>query len=309
MKILQVATSTEGGAGIAARRLNSALNSAGFNSTLITGSAQKIPLNMDEIRVKKNIFIRNLSRVITVMQQRFLQRSDYLMTPFSLNTLSAEEIIESMPDVIHIHTFYNLLSSTTLSELCESEIPIFITLHDERFFTGGCHYALDCVNFENNCNSCPETTKRFQGAVRSAQDGLAIAFNRNHRPSVIAPSEWIAGRARRSRTLGSCDVATINNPLDLNFVNKTERNRVSREPSRPYLVTFIAQDLSSPFKGIQTILDCIEKYKLEFEKSNIKFVFVGMGLEIQIGNLKFRQYPNSDPSWAFTGFSRSDLFA
>jgi nucleoside-diphosphate-sugar epimerase len=47
MKILQIATSTNGGAGIAARRLNAALNTIGINSLLLSGSLTHLSKNQN----------------------------------------------------------------------------------------------------------------------------------------------------------------------------------------------------------------------------------------------------------------------
>ena len=307
MRVLQLATSTDGGAGIAARRLNDALNAIGVDSVLLTGSSDKHPKKTSELVVKKSFIIRNFSKVVTVLQNRLLQKGNFLMTPFSLETIAIESILNLKPDVIHLHTFYNFLNTETISKICNSGIPLFLSLHDERFYTGGCHHAMGCAGFEAECLHCPETKSFFQEITVRAQDKLAVAFNQQQDPTVIAPSEWIASRARRSKILKNADVVKISNPLGLEFIASSEGIRESRDPTSPFLVTFVAQDLQNPFKGLDTLLECIKKYEKDFRNQNIQFIFVGKGPNIDIGDLKARQHEKIDSTKMIDIYRDSDL--
>ncbi len=307
MKVLQIATTTAGGAGIAARRLNAALNSLGVDSILITGAHKELPKNPFEIVVKKRILNRNLSRFATVFQAKFVQRKNLLVTPISLGVISAEEILKRKPDIIHMHSFYNLLNMKTISDICDSDIPIFITLHDERFFTGGCHHSLHCLNFEDTCTNCHETNDLFSNIVVRAQYNLGQAIKRSSELTVITPSNWIGTRARSSKILEFAEFFQVNNPLSLEFIQKSEIPKKEKEIFDPYIVTFVAQDLRSPYKGIETLLNCIGKYEKEFSSQNIQFTFVGQGSEIEIGELKARQYGKIDSIELIDVFYESDL--
>ncbi len=307
MRVLQIATSTDGGAGIAARRLNAALNSIGVDSELLTGSSLKLSRNKHERVVKKNFLMQNFSKIITVLQFKFLQKNQFLMTPFSLEAISVKDILYFKPDVIHLHTFYNLLSTKTISEICSSGIPVFISLHDERFYTGGCHYAMSCSGFEDECARCPETGILFQKIVLRSQNNLAGAFKPHQSLTVIAPSEWIANRARSSKVLINADVVKINNPLSSEFITSSGRIQESRDLTKPFLVIFAAQDLQNPFKGLDTLLECIRRFEQEFKDQDIKFVFVGKGPEIDIGSLKAHQFEKIDEPKMIDVYLGSDL--
>jgi glycosyltransferase involved in cell wall biosynthesis len=307
MKILQIATSAGGGAGIAAVRLNSALNSLGLHSVLLSGSSSTLPRNKNEVIAKKKIVIRNLSKVITVLQSRLVQKRAFLMTPYSIDTISVEEILKHNPEIIHIHTFYNLLSAKTISKICNLGIPVFISLHDERFYTGGCHHALFCSKFKSKCSNCPETPTLFHEVILRAQDELTKAFGQDETPIVIAPSHWILLRAKASKVLEKAEIFKINNPLSPEFIEKSERHRKNRVEPRPFLITFVAQDLYSPYKGLESLVDCINLYEDEFVRHNIKFVFVGKGPEVEIGALKWRQYKKVNSSKLIDIYFESDL--
>lgn len=289
MKIIQIATSTDGGAGIAARRLNSTLNGYGEDSTLFSGSSPKLTIEENENIKKKNFIIRNYSRLLTFFQRFLLQRNVYLMTPWSIQATSSAWILDAKPDVIHIHTFYNLLSTETISDLCESGKPIFITLHDERFYTGGCHHALGCANFKSECAHCPQSRALFDPLVIRQQRKLSESFKKAKSLTVIAPSDWIAARARRSTVLEFAEVVKINNPLESEFISNSILEKKGKKSSSSFVVSFVAQDLFNPYKGLKTLLKCIEIHKNEFIKEQILFMFVGRGPEIDIKELKFKQ--------------------
>lgn len=307
MNILQIATSMDGGAGIAARRLNEALNSIGNESKLLTGASPKVSRNKNELVAKKNFLARNLSRAATVLQAKLLQNQNLLMTPFSKKIVSVQKILSLKPDIIHLHTFYNFLDTKSILDICNSGIPIFISLHDERFYTGGCHHALSCSRYEDSCSNCPEARTFFQGMVARAQNKLTYAFGQTQNLTVIAPSDWIANRARSSKVLRKAEVVKINNPLGAQFITSSARSRTIRDASRPFLVTFVAQDLQNPFKGLETLLECISKFENEFRGENIQFMFVGKGPEIRIGSLKARQYKKIGMSKMIDVYLDSDL--
>jgi glycosyltransferase involved in cell wall biosynthesis len=307
VKVLQIASSTEGGAGIAARRLNSALNSIGLDSLLLSGTSAKMPRNQHEIVVAKNFVTRNVSRINTVLQAKLVQKKEFLMTPVSLKTVSVERILGLKPDIIHLHTFYNLLSTETISRICNSGIPIFVSLHDERFYTGGCHHALNCFRFEEECLRCPESENLFHGIVFRAQGKLVRAFSQQKNLTIIAPSDWIANRAKGSKVLANSNIVKVNNPLSLEFISQSDCDQKNKDSSSPFLVTFVAQDLQNPFKGLNTLLECIGKYEKEFKEQNIKFIFVGKGPEVDIGILKAQQYGKIDSSKMIDIYLKSDL--
>jgi glycosyltransferase involved in cell wall biosynthesis len=307
MKILQIASSTSGGAGIAASRLNASLNSLGVESILFSGDSVNAMSSENEIVFKKTLITRSLSKLITVLQATFLQRHAFLMTPYSLETSALRTIMKHKPDVIHLHTFYNLLSVNSISQICNSGIPIFITLHDERFYTGGCHHSLACQKFRESCLACPETSRLFQNVTAQAQKELILALGSTKRLTVIAPSEWIAHRARSSKALMNADVIQVHNPVGREFIEGAKRHRKPKDSSSPYLVTFVAQDLYSPYKGLDTLLECIQRYNEEFIKENIKFIFVGKGPEIFAGSLKARQVDQITPSELVDIYLESDL--
>lgn len=307
MRIIQIATSTEGGAGIAARRLNIALNELGLDSTLLSGSNPKLRQLDKEVVHGKNLTLRYVSKLLTLFQQTFVQNQDLLVTPMSLGTLSAKEILKLKPDIVHLHSFYNLLDFRGFRALSESGIGMFLSLHDERLYTGGCHHALDCTNFQNKCIKCPETKRVFHQSIERSQKSLMNIFEKIPNLTVIAPSEWIAERARRSRVLGNAKIIVLNNPISEEFIRQSDFETQNKSKNNPFIVTFIAQDIFSPYKGLNSLIECITKFENSFINENIQFNFVGNGEDLKFEKIRFEQFKKIDPSFMSEIYKNSDL--
>ena len=52
--------------------------------------------------------------------------------------------------IFHIHNWFNLINLMELRKLLDLGYGVVFTLHDQRLFTGGCHYSLNCSKFKIN---------------------------------------------------------------------------------------------------------------------------------------------------------------
>ena len=286
MKVVQIATTTAGGAGIAARRLNASLNLSGIESKLITGTANVKEAAPNEIVLKKGSIKRLLSKSITFLQSRIIQKDKFLVTSLSLPVLSVSRVQKEKPDVIHIHSAYNFVNSKTILEFCRLGIPIFLTLHDERFFTGGCHHSFSCEGYRSSCTQCPYVRKGFKSLTSKELAGMIAGYGQETNLSIIAPSHWIYKKAQASAALGDSAMFKIFNSIDDSYAQDYSIEKFVRSE---YVVTFVAQDLFSSYKGLGTLLECINTYEKEFKEQNIKFQFVGKGDKLEIGDSLYKQ--------------------
>ena len=154
IRVIHLATSLHGGAGIAARRTHEALMSYGADSRLysFTGLDED---SKSAIELKRSYLRRIRSSITTILQAKLVQNSQKLVTPISLGNINLKWLKSEQFDVLHIHSFYNLLSIDQFRNCAKlfPEKKIFVTLHDERLLTGGCHYAGSCLQNQFNCNS------------------------------------------------------------------------------------------------------------------------------------------------------------
>lgn len=286
MKITHIATTTAGGAGIAARRLNGALNSVGVDSVLITGSSSGSTSERNEIKIQKSAIKQLLSKALTIIQSRVIQKDKFLITALSLPLLDIAMVKRENPDVIHIHSAFNLLNSKKILDLCDLGKPVFLTLHDQRFFTGGCHHSFDCMSYKNDCSKCPYVKRTFTQLPMNELTTMKEGYGRKPNLTVIAPSKWISEKAKESSTLGRSPIAKIYNSIHELYVQELP---IKSKQASGFIVTFVAQDLFNGYKGIYTLLECMKIYKKEFIERDIKFQFIGNGEKIVDQELVYRQ--------------------
>ena len=277
IQVLNLATSLNGGAGIAARRTHESLVEAGVDSHLLILRSEDF---LDDPRIKKvksSQISSFLSRANTVLQRKFVQDSNRLVTPISVATLADKDFEFYNPDVIHIHAYYNLLSTRRLWRISE-HFPtsrICVTLHDERLFTGGCHYTGGCSQFEKHCNNCPQASRLGKLLVQKSH-GLSLEEKRENY-KIITPSVWLADQVRRSSVLKKNPVHTLINPVPQIFFDQRQKERNQSN----FNVAFISQDLGNPYKGVKTVVDALAKLDLLIPPGKIVMTFVGRG-EVQL---------------------------
>lgn len=133
---------------------------------------------------------RTNSRVVTVANRVVQRRDAVLTTPFEYPRLSLGDIRSLDCDVVHLHNFYNLVSSRDIAQVSDLlEKPVLLTLHDERLLTGGCHYSLGCGSFAGTCSACPQVSAPARPFVRMNRTHMSSSLT--HLPHLICPSNWM----------------------------------------------------------------------------------------------------------------------
>jgi glycosyltransferase involved in cell wall biosynthesis len=277
MQVLNLATSLNGGAGIAARRTHESLVEAGHDSHLLVLRSENFLENPRVKKVKSSQLSNFLSKANTVLQRKFIQDSNRLVTPISVGTLAGRDFEFYKPDVIHIHAYYNLLSTRQLWRISEhfSASRICVTLHDERLFTGGCHYTGGCSQFERQCNDCPQASQLGKLLVEKSHDLSLKEKRENYR--IITPSAWLADQVRRSSVLKKNPVYTLINPVPQIFFDQHQKERNRSD----FNIAFISQDLDNPYKGVKTVIEALAKLDLLIPPGKVIMNFVGRG-EVQL---------------------------
>lgn len=116
------------------------------------------------------------------------------------------------PDILHLHWIGG--GFIPINVLGRVDQPILWTLHDEWAFTGGCHYAYDCIRFMEHCGACPQLQSTDPHDIsRRTWERKFQAFQRLN-ITIAAPSRWIAERARSSGLFRNCRIEVIPNGID-----------------------------------------------------------------------------------------------
>ena len=250
MKAIHITTSKSGGAGIAAQRISDSLTAVGVDSELWD---RKQILNKLNLGFIEHLKIYVASPILTKLQRNLVQNSSELMTPNSLSLTNLSNFNEINVDLIHIHSFYNLLNTKSFQELALLNKPVVITLHDLRLITGGCHAEIDCKKYQDQCSECPKVHKVFRPTVAKQKRSLTSIIQEGSNITLVSPSEWLSSRILMSGNFPKSMVKVINNPVPDCF----ESTRVGRIQKGRLTIGFSAYDLQSPYKGLEVLIKAI----------------------------------------------------
>lgn len=164
-------------------------------------------------------------------------------------------------DVLNVHWTSYFLSLTSLDQLMALPTPVVFTLHDMTHFTGGCHYAAGCREFEHDCSPCAQLRFDPLGVPRDVRARRADIYAQR-RPWAIAPSAWMAEQARASGLFTEGHVAHVANCLDLGMFSP-QRRRSSRgafgiDPEAR-VILFGAFDNREKRKGFDLLIAAMRK--------------------------------------------------
>jgi len=251
----------EGGAARAVARLHLALRAEGLDSAMMV---QWKGGNLPDVFAPQGIAGRLFSRAKFELEKLPLRAYRPVSKDFSAPwapSLTPGRVRRLAPDLVHLHwTSYGLLN---IEDLARLGAPIVWTLHDMWAFTGGCHYSLGCPRFQQACGACPILSSSEEN------DLSRRVWRRKHRAwrnlilHTVAPSRWMAERARESSLFTGRDIHVIPNAIDVNLFKPEDRGAARDRlglPQGPKLILFGAVDsANNPRKGPHLLRAALEK--------------------------------------------------
>jgi glycosyltransferase involved in cell wall biosynthesis len=198
--------------------------------------------------------------------------------PISLGLQSADlrKLTERFkPDIVNLHWINGGIAS--IRAVSKLQVPIVWTLHDMWPFTGGCHYAGDCLQYRQSCKCCPKI-KPICGAP--AVTHWVHDRKRNHwgkKPlNAITPSAWMRELAVASSLFAKANVTHIRNCVNPMVFNDAERERTRSHlhlPTRSCAILFSSGH--QPRKGAFVIPKIVELLRNSSSSNTWRFLFMG----------------------------------
>jgi glycosyltransferase involved in cell wall biosynthesis len=225
IRVVHLAQSdSEGGANRAAYRLHRALREAGVDSKFHAG--RKLGDDPSTIPVWPSVGGRAVSewvaRLNALVLRAYPRRQQSPFSPVRLSYGRLEPRHMANADVVCLHWIAGALLRP--ADLAQIGRPLVWRLSDLWPFTGGCHYPGACRRFEETCGQCPMLGSR--GALDLSR--LDFAARRRAYPkldlTVVAPSRWIAGHARRSTLFRDRPIEHIATGVDLALYRPHDRD-------------------------------------------------------------------------------------
>ncbi len=255
MKVVLVNTQTPGGAYVACQRLYGALKKQGVDVSFVAIKATKWSFLWERFCIwvanrfsRKNLFAVSIANTGTDISQ-------------------LPEVRET--DIIHLHWInQGGLSLRNIEQLQALGKPIVWTMHDMWPFTGICHHANECTQYQTKCLSCP---KNADILARNVFDKKLQIW---HNIVFVGCSKWIASLAGKSRLTSDSQVLSIPNPIDTTLfapIAKTQAKRqLGLDPTMRY-VLFGAVNSAAPTKGVKYLLEADQQFK----EQNVQYLVLG----------------------------------
>ena len=263
MRVLIVNTSERtGGAAIAANRLLHALNHNGVEARMLVRDRKTAAPEVINIprswRLKANfLWERGVIWLNNGLSRKGIFQVDIANAGIDITTMP--EFAQA--DVIHLHWVnQGYLSLGSMERILASGKPVVITLHDQWYFTGICHYSGMCDKYCTHCEKCPMI--KGQGAdlaQRVFDRKQAIYEGRNM--TFVGCSRWMADLARQGRLTQGHTVTNIPNAIDTDVFKPMDKAAARAKhglPTDGYLMLFGAQRITDPRKGFDYLAEACE---------------------------------------------------
>lgn len=258
MRIVLVNSLTEGGAARAALRLLKGFNTLGHETVMLSKQASNGHSNI------KNIAVSGYTRDQTLEKTYVnINRTDLSTTLFSINhyctpDLKAKELRRA--NIINLHWVAHMISPRALFDLSQLGKPLVWTLHDQRAFTGGCHYTAGCRGFETGCQNCLQLRDDWAHLPTHAIKEMQQAIE-GVNLTVVTPSAWLAREAEKSLLFRNVPVKVIPNGIETDIFfpedKKQAKQKLGLNP-KSFILQFSAENTIEPRKGLKELVGALE---------------------------------------------------
>jgi glycosyltransferase involved in cell wall biosynthesis len=262
MRVLIVNTAERtGGAAIAANRLLHALNHNGVEARMLVRDRKTDAHDVVSIprswKLKANfLWERGVIWLANNLSKKGIFQVDIANAGTDITAM--DEFKQA--DVIHLHWVnQGFLSLNNLERILASGKPVVVTLHDQWYFTGICHYSGMCEKYRTRCEHCPmlkgkrDLARRVFDRKRAMYEGRNITF--------VGCSRWMADLARQSALTQGHTVTNIPNAIDTSVftpMDKLEARRHHNLPTDKKLILFGAQRITDERKGFRYLAEACE---------------------------------------------------
>ncbi len=269
-KILHVSFSEAGGAGLFAKNLVKTLN------LLERDVASLTYITSQSLREKP---FRDIGITLRATVDEYLIRKQDYPTNFSYfrNTNNRKIIrkISQHRGIVHFHWMNGILNFRKLNQLVEDKSKIIWTCHDMEFFTGGCHYSLDCSNFSNGCEKCPAVKSIFrQLPQKQLENKLHFSIRNRKKINLVFPTRWMHDKFMESSLSRFYYASVIENSIDDVFLKTKTINRLNANKEDYLTVGFVSNWIENPVKNFITLTKIISEIGIS-SNTRIKILAVG----------------------------------
>lgn len=276
--IAHFCTETQGGAGVAANRLNNGLRQSGIDSVLYFNKGVSTDKFSRRMEFPANLYSRISREVRTRLLQRQVRPGNLFTSP--VNTVATSiACLPTTPDILHLHWISRWLDYPTFFRSVPGDLPIVWSLHDMNSFTGGCHLSFECEQYQNRCRRCPVLKQNTTGiAARNFKIKKKAYGEKNLH--IVANSTWMLKAAKSAKLFeNAASISMVHFGVDTEtFIPRSQDSArdILNIPPDKFVICFGGADLNDKNKGILDLLDALAKLSSE-KRENILLLLFGGG--------------------------------
>lgn len=284
MKIVHLCSMDFGGAGKAAYRLHKGLQEIGVDSSMVVmckktsdDSVYALPSEVSNSPEKWWGLLTNIwEKSLTGYPLRPTDNELFSEFYAAISLEPLHEIIRSA-DIINLHWVAGFFNASLMPSYLLNK-KIVWTLHDMNPFTGGCHYAGECIRYHDSCGACPQLASddpkdiSFSGWVLKQQGYLNLDI------TVVTPSRWLGICSEKSSLLGRFSHKIIPYGFPLSTFKPLDRQGIRSAlniPPDAQIVLFCADSTATKRKGFSYLLDALAQLFESGRGKNLTLAVVG----------------------------------
>ena len=319
MRVLIINTSERiGGAAIAANRLMQALKKNGVKARMLVRDKQTDQLAVVSIGAGWTQPIKFLwERMSIFTANKFSKKNLFLVDIANAGTDITKNIEFERADVIHLHWVnQGYLSMTNLNKILHSGKRVVITMHDQWYFTGVCHYSGDCDKYTTHCHHCNLMNGTAFGDLASRLFDKKQRIYNDSRITFVGCSQWMADLARASALTQGHKVVSIPNAINTDKFRPIDKTKARKElglPLKEKLILFGCQRITDERKGFKYLVNALHIIKHHHPElaQDTSIVVVGGKTDAIDHHLPFNIIPVSyvsDPRKMVALYNAVDLY-
>ena len=276
INIIHLNFSTRGGAGNAAIAISKMLDKEKYRSEFFYVVEGDLKNNIKkQLKLVVSSFFDNY-----VVKYKKTKGLNSLTRGNLSNTKMVQKLIQvdESNSILHLHWVTGILDLSDLILLTKKFKKIFWTMHDFRVISGSCHSPFGCMNFQENCDGCPQVKPIFRNKVLQNKIKINNFFIKHNNIQLIIPTIRMREDLQASIFLKNISLVYVPNLVNINFYNYIVKQKEFYEkynvPNNCYLITIIAENLSDPVKNIKVLKDI--RNNLDSNSNfNYKFLLIG----------------------------------
>ena len=319
MRVLIINTSERvGGAAIAANRLMKALKKNGVKVKMLVRDKQTDHLTVFSIGHNWTQPFKFIGERLCIFIANYFSRKNLFQVDIANTGTDVTQHIEfQRADVIHLHWVnQGFLSLSNINKILHAGKPVVITMHDQWYFTGICHYSGNCQKYQELCHHCELMRGTLWGDLAKQVFLKKEKIYRDAQLTFVGCSQWMADLAKTSKLTQGHKVVSIPNAIDTDLFCPQDK-RSSRQafnlPTDKHLILFGCQRITDERKGFHYLVEALQLLKQQHPNlaKGTEIVVVGGEVESIRHKVPFNIFPIryvSDPHKMVQLYNAVDLY-